>query len=193
VDTAARTICGRATSLSPFALGFVPLNRGPLVLKRLKVVATPTVGARAGAGNDQWSLGATLETATAASTFLADVAGGGVTFELFDPVGRVDRVAFGATDCGFTRHRGSVVCKLKNHTHNVGASFEGPRTGKAGRPPVFLVSANFKKRQLGLATQPAKGAPPLLELRIATPTALGTVAVNATKCRASAKKVYCKG
>lgn len=39
-DTGARVVCGTVTSLSPFALGYT-LNRGPLVLKRLKL-SNPT-------------------------------------------------------------------------------------------------------------------------------------------------------
>ena len=100
----------------------------------------------------------------------------------------MDAIAFNATDCSFKRSRARVVCERKDRTHHVSASFK--RRARA-KQTEYAVDTTFAKRQFSLATRPAKGAPPLLEVRVTTPTMLGIVVVNATKCTASAEKVYC--
>lgn len=190
VDTAARVVCGAVTSLSPFALGVQPLNRGPLVLKRLKL--SNKAKAPAGAATGSWKFQADLNPMATASTFLADVASKGVDFELFGPTGRIDRVAFAATECRVARPQVRALCQRKNATHQASAEFKARATGRP-KQLVFYISAKFAKRQLALAALPPKGTPPLLEVRIATPTTLGVVAANATKCKAWMTKVACVG
>lgn len=189
VDTVARVVCGTVSSLSPFALGFLVLNRGPLVLKRL-ALSNPSTKLAAARGKGSWSLYARLNASTAAATFLAQVDTNGIEFELFGGLGLIDRVSFAPEECGLQRRQTQVLCRRKNQTYALKASFQKEGRAKTDKT-TFSVSASFAKRRFDITTKSLKGIVPL-EVRMTTTTALGIVTADATKCGSSATKVRCK-
>ena len=193
VDTATFTVCGRVVSLSPFALGYLELNQGPLVLKRL-TLSSPRTKLAATKAKGAWSLRAKLNASTATAPFLAEVDANGVEFELFGSLGFIDKVVFGPGDCSLRRKQARVLCRVKNQTSALRASFKNLKKGSGwGTKSIFSVSASFAKRRLNITTQPLSALTPLEVRMTTTPAALGIVAANATtKCRSSATKVGCK-
>jgi hypothetical protein len=179
VDMAARVICGTVTSLSPFALGFLVPNQGPLVLKRL-AVSNPRrrVAAASPSGKGAWSLRAKLNASTAAATFLQEVDTKGIEFKLDGRLGAIDKVIFAAGKCTLSRHKPWVVCRLKNGTHAVTASFKQGRVAEA----TFTIAASFSHRRFDLTPASLKDMRPL-EVRLTTPTTLGMVTATPPSAR----------
>jgi hypothetical protein len=192
VDTVARVVCGTVPSFSPFALGFLVLNRGPLVLKRLKVSNPRTKRAASTSSNKgAWSLHAKLNASTASTPFLAEVDTNGVEFELVGRSGFIDKVVFAPGDCSFRRRQAQVWCRVKNQTDALKASFTRGGSAKA-KKTTFSVSASFARRRLNITTQQALNALAPFEVRVTTtPATLGVVAANTTKCHVSATKARC--
>jgi hypothetical protein len=191
VDTAARVVCGTVSSFSPFALGYLVLNRGPLVLKRL-VLSNPSTKRVVTRSKGAWSLKAKLDASTTAAMFLPDVDTNGVEFELFGRLGSVDKVVFAPGDCRLQPRQMLVTCKAKNQTDALKASFKkvgGAKTNKT----IFSVRASFVRRRFfNIMATPLSALAPLEVRMTTTPAILGIVAANATKCRsASATKVRC--
>lgn len=190
VDTATRVICGTVTSLSPFALGYLVPNRGPLVLKRLAVSNRRTkLAAAAARAKGAWSLRAKLNASTAAATFLQEVDTKGIEFDLQGRLGPIDKVVFAPGDCALSRRKPWVLCGRKNGTHAVKASFKKEGGAKATKT-TFAVSASFSHRRFDLMPASLKDLGPL-EVHLTTPTTLGMVTANATKCASSASKIRC--
>lgn len=190
VDMAARVICGTVTSLSPFALGYLVLNQGPLVLKRL-TLSNPRTKHVATQGKDAWSLQAKLDASTAAATFLPDVDTNGIEFELFGRLGPVDKIAFAPGDCRLQHRQTQVACRVKNQTDALKASFKRKGSAKTNKT-IFSVKASFARRRFNITTTPLGALAPLEVRMTTTPAVLGIVAANATKCRSSfGTKVRC--
>lgn len=55
---------------------------------------------------------------------------------------------------------------------------------------VFYINGKFTKRHFMLSAIPPKGTQ-LFDVRITTPTALGIVAADVTKCKVSTTKASC--
>lgn len=187
VDTATRTVCGRVASFSPIVIGFLPLTPGVLRL-------TPRLWARdggSGAGKDAWGFSAGiagLDTA-AGNAILALVDADGVALELRDGASVLDTVVYsGDTDCRRQKpqQQSPVVCTNKSANGvRLRTTFAFTRKGQ------LTVKSTLKRRTLATAGSLTSVAAP--ELRIYTTSALGTLTVQATQCKASARKLECRG
>lgn len=191
VDTVNLRVCGRVSSFSPFAVGYLIVSANALKVKSLRVLNKRGRAFRKAA--DTWLLRGFLTTGSAfnSSLILQSIATAGVVVEAYDRLDLMDALAFAPQDCRLRRSEAkpSVVCCVRTGTsvrHKSCANFE-----QAGAGSNLHVDAKLRHRTLNL-TQPLSSSRSRFEVRIVTATVFGALASSPLRCKASSSGMRCK-